>query len=61
MAAVEHKYCTETIYHFSCGKCEKWWSVSDWKIVDVASCPHCGTLANVAMSVSEHEAVDRVC
>ena len=33
----------EQIYHFSCGRCTKWWSIGDYPIERVVSitCPHC--------------------
>jgi len=61
MARVKHEYNVTTVYHFLCGKCGEWWYVTDWQIVKEASCPHCGTVANVTMSVSERGMVDRVC
>ena len=45
-------YSTELLYHFNCGKCEKWWSYVKTidnkeemhkKIVKSMYCPHCGT------------------
>jgi hypothetical protein len=35
----------ETIWHFTCEKCEEWWSYStgeSWKPTKNKFCPHCG-------------------
>lgn len=34
----------ELLYHFSCGLCQRWWTVADYQWVDRAQviCPHCG-------------------
>jgi phage FluMu protein Com len=37
----------ETLHHFSCHKCKKWWSIADWQPVKTIFCPHCGVLATV--------------
>ncbi len=37
-------YSTEKIFHFTCGKCELWWSIAteDMKMNSKSlSCPHC--------------------
>jgi|TARA_B110000196_G_C20897593_1_gene544380 predicted small metal-binding protein len=48
----EHSYVFEILYHFTCGKCTKWWSYAKTpdnkeemykKIVKHMYCPHCGT------------------
>ena len=31
----------ENLYHFRCSVCELWWSVGDWKPVEIIYCPHC--------------------
>ena len=37
-------YTIETLYHFSCEKCKKWWSIGDpfWSSYKTMTCPHCG-------------------
>lgn len=39
---VRHLYSIETIYHFRCCICNKWWSIADYCLVDYMICPHCG-------------------
>jgi DNA-directed RNA polymerase subunit RPC12/RpoP len=43
---MKHKFSKEILYHFNCGKCNKWWSVSDYHLLSLESnktvtCPHC--------------------
>ncbi len=43
---VKHKFSKEILYHFNCGKCNKWWSVSDYHLLSIdnnkkVTCPHC--------------------
>ena len=41
------KYSLELIYHFSCGSCNKWWSIADLSSngeIKTMFCPHCGTV-----------------
>jgi DNA-directed RNA polymerase subunit RPC12/RpoP len=42
-----HTYAVETLYHFKCSKCEKWWSISNWTPKDAINCPECGLKAPV--------------
>ena len=49
-----HKFSKEILYHFNCGKCNKWWSIADYHLFskDVPKnkevvpnniiCPYCG-------------------
>ena len=30
---MRHKFSKEIIYHFNCGKCNKWWSISDYHLL----------------------------
>ena len=51
---MKHKFSKEILYHFNCGKCNKWWSVPDYHLFsknvpknkemvpNVIICPHCG-------------------
>ena len=51
----KHQYTVETLYHFTCGQCQMWWSwastpMTNLKNVPLALpedesifCPHCGT------------------
>ena len=43
---MQHKYSKETLYHFNCGMCSKWWSIGDWTPSALLTCPHCSTRAN---------------
>jgi len=49
---MRHKVSKEVLYHFNCGKCNKWWSIADYHLLSIAnpkglnyekpmSCPHC--------------------
>ncbi len=50
---MKHKYSKETLYHFNCGKCKKWWSIADHHLFynntpknkemvpKAITCPHC--------------------
>ena len=43
---MKHKYSKETLYHFNCGKCNKWWSIADYHLLSInestsVTCPHC--------------------
>jgi phage FluMu protein Com len=49
-----HKLSIETLHHFSCHKCKKWWSIADWQPVKTIFCPHCGVLATVE-SIEEED------
>lgn len=42
---MKHRYTVERLYHFNCGMCLRWWSISDWEAKPVMYCPHCGTAA----------------
>jgi hypothetical protein len=42
---VRHKYSIETLYHFQCGHCKKWWTIGDWTPVDILICPNCGQVS----------------
>ena len=42
-----HKYTSELIYHFTCGKCSQWWSYASSENGSIPdeyemNCPHCG-------------------
>jgi hypothetical protein len=41
---IEHGYSVEYLYHFLCGACAKWWTISDWNESGKVNlyCPHCG-------------------
>ena len=50
---MKHKLSKEILYHFNCGKCNKWWSIADYHLFSnnvqkneetipkVITCPHC--------------------
>jgi len=44
---MKHKFSKEILYHFNCGKCNKWWSIADYHLFSnnvpmLITCPHCG-------------------
>jgi DNA-directed RNA polymerase subunit RPC12/RpoP len=51
---MKHSFSKEILYHFNCGKCDKWWSIADYhlfsnsvpenekKVPILITCPHCG-------------------
>tara|TARA_Y100000310_G_C20701879_1_gene830743 strand:+ start:3008 stop:3193 length:186 start_codon:yes stop_codon:yes gene_type:complete len=41
----KHKFNKEILYHFNCGKCNKWWSIADHHLLSKENkliCPYCG-------------------
>jgi len=41
------EYSIEKLYHFSCTKCKKWFTIADYKITDKAlACPNCFNISN---------------
>ena len=41
-------YSVETLYHFQCDRCSKWWTIGDWdESADSMCCPHCGVRQEV--------------
>lgn len=45
---MNHNYTTETLYHYKCCICKRWWSVGDHQNPNEAQgCPHCGAWAEV--------------
>lgn len=36
------RYCIETLYHFNCELCKKWFSVGGKTPEQFMTCPHCG-------------------
>ena len=57
------RYTVETLYHFSCDKCKKWWSIADfayWLLPHKAhhslkklTCPHCGFKSKLKKKTNE--------
>ena len=44
---MKHKFSKEILYHFNCGKCNKWWSIADYhlfskNVSNLITCPYCG-------------------
>ena len=50
---MKHRISKEILYHFSCGNCNKWWSIADYHLLSIdnnkdlnynnkITCPHCG-------------------
>ena len=57
---VKHKYSKETLYHFNCGECNKWWSIADYhffskEVLSLVICPHCGHKEEVKEIKNEKE------
>jgi len=44
-----HRYSIETIHHFRCVECDKWWSIADFKreLRHLIFCPRCGTIGTL--------------
>ena len=52
---MNHKYTTERIFHFTCGKCSQWWSYAsvddcNFHFTYEMNCPHCGVKNKVKMN-----------
>lgn len=43
-----HRCSLEQLYHFRCGKCDKWWSIADYTPTETITCPHCAYTTEVA-------------
>lgn len=41
------RYSTETIVNYSCGSCNKWFSISGGPIDGALTCPHCDVMARI--------------
>lgn len=44
----KHTYSVETLYHYCCCFCSRWWSIAD--IVPTSEkmcCPHCGVCEDI--------------
>lgn len=43
------RYSIEHLYHFRCGKCKGWWSISDFDTSKrlFTTCPHCGSVLGI--------------
>ena len=46
---MNHKFTTETLFHFTCSECKNWWSIALTHVPETAYypegrayCPHCG-------------------
>jgi|TARA_R110002020_G_scaffold234620_1_gene446678 DNA-directed RNA polymerase subunit RPC12/RpoP len=58
---VRHKYSKEILYHFNCGKCNKWWSIADYHLFsndilkNKITCPSCGHKEEVKEVKNEKE------
>jgi len=62
---MKHKSSKEILYHFNCGKCDKWWSIADYhflyknvpnneeKVPILIICPHCGHKEEVIEAIDE--------
>ncbi len=40
---MNHRLSKEILYHFNCGDCDKWWTISDHHLLskNTITCPHC--------------------
>tara|TARA_R110002020_G_scaffold249529_4_gene463463 strand:- start:3568 stop:3735 length:168 start_codon:yes stop_codon:yes gene_type:complete len=55
---VKHKFSKEILYHFNCGKCEKWWTIADHHFLskdNLIICPHCGHKEEIKEIKNEKE------
>ena len=64
---MRHKFSKEILYHFNCGKCDKWWSIADYhlfyknepnneeKVPKLIICPQCGHKEGVKEIIDEKE------
>lgn len=64
---MNHKFSKEVLYHFNCGKCDKWWSIADYylfsnktpkseqMVPNLIICPHCGHKEEVIEVTYEKE------
>lgn len=50
-----HTVSVETIAHYRCGTCNRWWSVANYGVARRMTCPHCGTDADVRVNGGEVE------
>lgn len=50
------KFSLEKLYHFSCGECNKWFSIGDWTPNADMTCPHCGVKQSVEPIEEKQEA-----
>lgn len=51
------EYVKETLYHFSCKICNRWWTIGDWAPTKTLACPHCGHRGEVTEKVEKSEDV----
>jgi DNA-directed RNA polymerase subunit RPC12/RpoP len=42
-------YSKETLYHFICGECKKWWTISMEETPQGLYCPHCGIFNQITL------------
>ena len=47
-AVAPHRYSIETLHHYQCAVCTRWWSVGDPKRASMMACPHCEARRMVA-------------
>jgi hypothetical protein len=63
---MQHKVSKEILYHFNCGKCNKWWSIADYHLLSInnlngldykkqMSCPHCQHKETIIDIINEEE------
>lgn len=41
------EFSIEKLYHFSCRRCRKWWTIGDMQTLmptTTVTCPHCGNV-----------------
>ena len=44
---MRHKVSKEILYHFNCGKCNKWWSISDYHLLSLNNTKDLNELSTV--------------
>lgn len=53
MSEPTHTVSVETIAHYCCGACGRWWSIADAGVASRMTCPHCGVVAEVRVEGGE--------
>jgi DNA-directed RNA polymerase subunit RPC12/RpoP len=43
----------EHLYHYSCSKCKKWWSIAEGTESDFIKCPHCGKRDSIEFELED--------
>ena len=51
---MKHKFSKEIIYHFNCGKCNKWWSIADYHLLSLDNLKNLHTWKKYDKILTEH-------